>query len=403
MAAKRQKHLHHLVEIAAQIWNHSIAVQRTYFRFYRKYLRRNRLQAHIAKLKHRRFPHWAELNSQAAQQVVDRLDVGYQRFFDAHKAGKSSVRRPTFRKLSRFRSFTLKQTGWKLGEEGRVAIQGRPFRFHKSRAILGDIKTVTLKRDKLGDFWISFSCDNVPVPKPKAATSKSAGFDFGLKSFLTGNDGTRIENPQFLKSALRNLRKAHRAVSRKKPRSNSRRRAVMALAREYRMVRQLRGNWQWETANRLVAGHDELVFETLSMDGMRARWGRKVLDYAFPTFLRKVAWLAAKHGRIFTQIDRFEPTTKKCSNCHNIQPLTLDVRRWKCTACGTSHDRDQNAAINILEAGRGLRRESAVSPDCQAALATSAESRPPGSGVRQKTSALPWYFAIPGCGRLFVI
>jgi putative transposase len=87
----------------------------------------------------------------------------------------------------------------------------------------------------------------VPVPKPKAATGKSAGFDFGLKSFLTCNDGTRIENPQFLKSALRNLRKAHRAVSRKKLKKQLKAPGrSWPLARQYRRVRQLRGNWQWE-------------------------------------------------------------------------------------------------------------------------------------------------------------
>jgi len=241
------------------------------------------------------------------------------------------------------------------------------------------------------------------VPKPKAATGKSAGFDFGLKSFLTCNDGTRIENPQFLKSALRNLRKAHRAVSLKKLRSNSRRRAVQALARQYRRVRHLRADWQWNLANRLVANFDKLVFETLNMDGMRAQWGSKVSDYSFPSFLRKLSWLAAKHGRVFTKIDRFEPTTKKCSDCHHIQPLTLDVRRWKCTACGSVHDRGQNAAINTLEAGLGLRRQSAASPGCQAALVTSAESQGIAEGVGQKSGALPWYFAIPGSGRLFFI
>jgi len=116
LAAKRQKHLHRLVDVAAQIWNHSIALHRIYYRIYRKSLGRNRLQAHIAKLKRQRFPHWRELNSQAAQQVADRIEIGYRMFFDAHKVGKNGTRRPTFRKVSRFRSFTLKQTGWKLGE-----------------------------------------------------------------------------------------------------------------------------------------------------------------------------------------------------------------------------------------------------------------------------------------------
>jgi putative transposase len=374
MATKRQKRLHRLVEVAAHIWNHAIAVHRTYYRLFGKHLPKARLQAHLAKLKHVRWPHWAELNSQAVQQVADRIEAGYQLFFEARKTGRKGVRPPTFRKRAKFRSFTLKQTGWKLGEGGRLHVQGHAYRFHQSRPIQGDIKTVTLKRDALGAFWVIFSCDNVPVPESKAATGKSAGFDFGLKSFLTGNDGTRIESPQFLKSALRQLRRTNRAVSRKQKGSNGRRKAVQNLARVHRRVANLRDNWQWQEANRLVAGHDNLVFETLILAGMKARWGRKVSDYAFSAFINKTAWLAAKNGRKFIQIDRFELTTKKCSCCGHIQPLTLEVRRWSCVACLAIHDRDQNAAVNILEAGRGLWREGAVRPAPQAALVNNAES-----------------------------
>jgi putative transposase len=397
LAAKRQKHLHRMVDLAGEIWNRSIALHRVYFRVYRRHLGKNRPQAHLSKLKHRRFPRWNELNSQAIQQVADRIYLGYQKFFASAKSGRPA-RRPTFKKPSRFRSFTLKQTGWKLGEGGRISLQGRLFRFYKSQPIVGTIKTVTLKRHPLGDIWISFSCDRVPQPEPKAATGKSAGFDFGPRSFPTASDVTQVENPQFLKSALGDLRKAHRAFSKRRKGGEGRRRAARALARRYRRVRDLRCDWHWKESNRLVADHDELVFETLDMNEMRARWGRKVLGYAFGSFLRRVSWLAAKHGRVFRRIDRFEPSTKRCSHCRHLQPLTLDVRRWKCTACGSAHGRDRNAAVNILEAGRGLRRENTLSPASQAVFVTSAESGAVSPGVRQKTGALPLHCALPSFG-----
>jgi putative transposase len=168
-------------------------------------------------------------------------------------------------------------------------------------------------------------------------------------------------------------------------------------------VRYLRSDWQWKEANKLVAENDVLVFETLSLSEMRARWGRKVTDYAFRSLLAKVSWLAAKHGRVFTKIDRYEPSSKRCSSCKHIQSLTLDVRQWKCAACGACHERDHNAAINILEAGRSLRREGAVRPDSQAAPATSAKSQAPASGVCQKAVALPIDAMIPSLERLFYI
>jgi putative transposase len=111
------------------------------------------------------------------------------------------VRPPTFRKRSKFRSFAFKQTGCKLGEGDRLAIQGQKYRFHQSRPTQDDIKTVTVKRDALGDFWITFSCDNVPVPEPKAATGQSAGLDFELTcdaGTRLGNNGGRLVAPRGL-------------------------------------------------------------------------------------------------------------------------------------------------------------------------------------------------------------
>lgn len=116
----------------------------------------------------------------------------------------------------------------------------------------------------------------------------------------------------------------------------------------------LRNDWQWKVARSLAERFDFLAFETLNLEGMRRLWGRKVSDLGFGGFLLKVGWMARKLGAAVVKVDRWEPTTQRMSCCHHRQAVGLEERVVICRRCGTVHDRDVNAAVNILEAGRGL-------------------------------------------------
>ena len=141
---------------------------------------------------------------------MERLYLAWAAFF------KGDIKRPpTFCKRRKYRSFTLKQAGYKLLGHGRIKILGRAYRFNQSRAITGLVKTVTVRRDALEDVYLTFSCDQVAQPEQAPKTGKSAGADFGLKTFLTPSSGERIAAPQPLKTELRHLRKAQRVLSRK--------------------------------------------------------------------------------------------------------------------------------------------------------------------------------------------
>jgi putative transposase len=199
---KRLKHLHGTIDVSAQIWNHSVALYRRYYRLFKKALPKAQLQAHLAKLRNGRFLHWKAVDSQSVQAIVDRLYLAWAAFF------KGDIKRPpTFRKKIKYRSFTLKQSGFKLLGHGRIKILGRAYRFNQSRPITGQVKTVTVRRDALKDIYLSFSCDQVPQPEQVPKTGQSAGADFGLKTFLTLSSGERIAAPQLLKTELRHLRK----------------------------------------------------------------------------------------------------------------------------------------------------------------------------------------------------
>lgn len=194
----------------------------------------------------------------------------------------------------------------------------------------------------------------MPQAEALPETGQSAGADSGLKTFVTLSTGERVESLQPLKGALREIRKAHRDLSRKQQGSNGRKKARLKLARAHRAVADLRDDWQWKPARSLVERFDLLAFEMLNLDGMHRLWGRNLSDLGFGDFLLKVEWMAGKSGRAFVKIVRWEPTTQTCHCCGHRQPMPLEVRTFVCEACGRTEERGANAALNIFEAGRGL-------------------------------------------------
>ena len=191
---------------------HIMLLQRRYYRMFGKNLSASRINKHIAKLKKRTKPHWADLPSQVVQDVVLRYGKSQDAFFqniEDRKAGLTTrkVGRPKIKPRHKYSSMTFTQAGYTL-EGNRIKINSIDtwFSFHKHREIKGTIKTITLKRDRCGDYWICFSCENVDDCEPKPKTGKSAGFDYGNKAFLTSDEGDKIESPQFFKQSLKTLR-----------------------------------------------------------------------------------------------------------------------------------------------------------------------------------------------------
>jgi putative transposase len=313
-----------------------------------KHLNCARLQKHIAKLRQRN-PFWQLVGSQAVQDICQRIDRGYQLFFKHHKKG---VRPPGFKKVKKYKSFTLKQAGYKFLGSNRVKIGNRIYQYWNSRAIEGTVKTLTIKRTPLGELFMVVVVDNVSEPKVTFETGKIAGFDFGLKTFLTCSEGFQIESPQFLKASLNAIGKASRQHSNKSKGSTSREWARLHLVRQHQNVSNRRRDWFWKLAHQLTNKFDVLCFETLNLKGMQRLWGRKVSDLALGEFLQILEWVASKKGKRLIYIDPWYPSTKTCSCCgHVLDKLDLSVRRWRCPSCHQINDRDANAALNIKRVG----------------------------------------------------
>lgn len=335
------------IDIAGCIYNHCIALHRRYYRIYGKSLNVYQLQKHITKLKRMpRHQFWNMLGSQAIQDITERIDKAYKLFFGNLKRGVRTAP-PGFKKVKKYSSFTLKQAGWKLVGSNRLVVMGVQYKFHKSRNILGKIKTVTIKRSKAGELYAYFVTD-LEVEPSETMTGNSAGFDFGLKTFLTISDGTSIESPLFLKQALNRKAKLQKRFARCKRGSSNWHSLKYTLAKLDEHIANQRRDFFFKLAHELTDKFDHLFFETLNLKGMQRLWGRKVSDLAFGTFLDVLQYVATTKGKIVHYVDRFYPSSKTCSCCGYVNhKLELSDRRWRCPNCQTEHDRDTNAACNI--------------------------------------------------------
>jgi len=345
---KRNRYLKQTINAAGVIYNHCIALHKRYYRMWGKHLNCIKLQAHIAKLRKRKL-FWQLVGSQAVQDICQRIDKAYQLFFNHHK---SCVRPPVFKKVKKYKSFTLKQAGYKFLGGNRVKIGKRVYQYWNSADIEGTVKTLTIKRTPLGELFMLVVVDGNRESEINSTTGRIAGFDFGLKTFLTCSDGSKIQSPHFFKQSLNAIKKASRQYSKKQKGSANQERARKNLVRKYEDITNRRRDWFWKLAHNLTDKFDVLCFETLNLKGMQRLWGRKISDLAFGEFLQILEGVAWKKGKRVIYIDRWYPSTKTCSCCgHVLEDLDLSTREWRCPSCKTVNDRDENAAINIQTVG----------------------------------------------------
>ena len=358
------RELHKTIDGHAFVWNHCVALQRRYYGIYGKYISKFRLINHISKLKRLPcFAHWNQLPSQAIQDVAARIDKGYRAMFEARAKGKAWGR-PRFKPRRKYKSFTLLQAGWKLLPGNKIQIGKRIYHYFKSRDVRGTPKRCTIKRDAIGDIYICILTDYEEPDHNRVMTGKIAGFDFGLKRYLTGHNGHDIESPLFFKRSLNAIKRASRNHSRKRKGSKNRERARLDLARRHRKIDRQREDFHWKLAHLLTDLYDEIRLEDLNLKGIKALWGRKVSDLGFADFVAKLKYIAAKKGVKVKFIDKWYPSSRTCSICWVVNDtLNLRDRSWECQDCGTIHDRDRNAAINIFRVGASTLEGEDISGD----------------------------------------
>ena len=362
--SKHNSKLHKQINAAGLIYNHCIALHKRYYRLYKKHLDKNKLQKHLVKLKkNEKFSYIREIGSQAVQEITDRIEHGYKLFW-RNRENKIKASPPNFKKIRNYKSFTLKQAGWKLDEmRGMIKLGQKWYRYFKSRNIEGKIKTVTIKRDAVGDIYIYLVC-NVSAQEVVERTGKIVGYDFGLKKFLTASDGKDIESPLFFVQSSKIIKTKSKNLSHKKEKSHNRMRSKLDLARAYKKISNQRKDFHFKLAREICEKYAVICFEDLNLKGMKRLWGRKVSDLGFYKFIQILKYEAGNFGTRIIFIDRYYASSQICCECGYKNPEVKDlrVRSWKCPECGAEHDRDRNAAINILRVGASTLRGDDVRP-----------------------------------------
>ena len=355
---KNTKHLDKMLCEACFVWNHALALQKRYYRLYHKYIGIGKMKSHFAKRIHRNL-----LHSQTTQEILERLDTSYQRFFK-----RLAKRPPKFRKAKYFSSIVFRQGGYSLnGNVLTINRIGKRFKFSLSRSYVGKVKALTIKRSSLGEYFIVMVLDKAPVAIRKTHNGASVGIDFGLKTYMTMSDGTTVKNPQFLKSTLPKVQRASRNLSKSASHSHHRQNRRMELDRIHERIVNKRTDFQWKLCHQLCRQYDHIYIEDLQLTGMTTLWGRKVNDLAHGAFINKLEYVATKYGVTVHKIDRFYPSSKTCTCGYVNKQLQLKDRHWTCPECGAVHDRDLLAAQNILRQGIAELESTSKTPSARRA------------------------------------
>ena len=295
-----------------------------------------------------------EVASVALVQACQDARRAYKNWFDSlqgrRRGPKAGHPRPK-RKRGR-QSIRLTRNGFALHGQRLYVAKVGDIGVEWSRSLPSQPSSVTVIREPDGRYYASFVVRRDPAPLP--ACQHEIGVDLGLNSLVVTSDGEVVANPRFYRAAQRRLRRAQRVLARRQKGSANRAKARHRVAVVHRKVRDARLDHAHKTALRLVRDNQAVYAEDLAVSGMaRTRLAKSIADAGWSQLLRCIEEKAAQYGRTFARIGRFEPTSQVCSACGvKDGPKPLPVREWTCAACGTVHDRDVNAARNILAAGR---------------------------------------------------
>ena len=298
-----------------------------------------------------------DVASVALVQACQDARRAYKNWFDSLSGKRKGpkVRHPRPRRKRHRQSIRLTRNGFSLHGERLYVAKVGDIKVEWSRDLPSEPSSVTVIREPDGRHYASFVVRREVTPL--SACDRETGIDLGLNSLIVTSDGETIRNPRLLRKAQRQLRRAHRVLSRRQKGSANRAKARHRIAVLHRKVRETRRDHARKVALRLIRDNQAVYAEDLPVSGLMRTWlARSVADAGWSQLMRLIEEKAAWYGRTFHKIGRFEPTSQVCSACVvKDGPKPLSVREWACAECGTVHDRDVNAAKNILAAGRAER------------------------------------------------
>jgi putative transposase len=296
-------------------------------------------------------PFLKECSAPVLQQSVLHLNTAFNNFF-SKKAGF-----PKYKSKYGDQSISFPQYVYADFKSNRIQIP----KLGKVHCILhrrfdGRIKTCTVSRTVTGLYFISILVEDGKELPTSSYNGNAIGLDLGIKDYVTFSDGSKVDNPKYYEKELKKIARLNQILSRQEKGSNNYKKTQHKLAKLAEKVRNKRKDFQHKLSRDIVNKNQVIIVETLAVQEMLENspttLSRKIQDAGWSQFVEMLKYKTEWEGKVLVKIGRFEPTSKKCHCCgHLKEDLVLSDRSWKCSNCGTEHDRDVNAAINILNLG----------------------------------------------------
>jgi len=301
-------------------------------------------------LKKREETSWLdEVSSVPLQQALRNLDRAFRHFFE----GRAHY--PTFKKKRHQQAATYASNAFSWdGKSLTLAKMDEPLAIVWHRPLPAGCKpsSVTITKDEAERYCVAMLVEE--DIKAWEVTPKMVGLDLGLKSMLITSDGQTHGNPKFFAQDEKKLAKAQRRLAKKKKGSKNRAKARLKVARLHKKIADRRRDYQHKLSTKIVRENQVVCIESLHVKHMvkNHSLAKAISDVGWSEFVRQLEYKAEWYGRTLVKIDKWYPSSKRCFDCgHILDSLTLDVRAWTCPECGVHHDRDINAAKNILAVG----------------------------------------------------
>jgi putative transposase len=294
-------------------------------------------------------PELSQVYSQVLQNVQERVDLAFKAFFRRVRAGEKPGY-PRFRGYGWYDSFTFKQYGFTLADNGLLLSKIGAIKIVQHRPVEGKIKTLNIRRDMIGNWYACFSCEVEPKPLPES--QKAVGVDVGLESFATLSTGEKIANPRFFRQSEKELAKVQRKLSKAEKGTPERAKCRLVVAHVHERIANRRKDFAHKLSRQLVNEYGVVALEKLNTNGMLQNHclAKSISDAAWNQFAQFTQYKAENAGRECVLVDP-RNTSKRCSRCGTVVEKDLSVRVHSCPVCGLVIDRDENAAINILALG----------------------------------------------------
>ena len=309
-------------------------------------IRYNKASAQLTKLK-TEYPWLKEVSSVPLQQALRHQQSAFKNF------GDKRAEYPTFKKKHAKQSITLANSAFSY-KDGQlfIAKSKQPLDIRWSRELPSKPSSITLSKDRAGRYFVSMLCEFEVKAMP--ITAKTVGIDLGLNHLFITDSGYKVDNPRHTKRYADKLACLQRKLAKKKKGSNNRDKMRKKVARLHAKMADCRLDNLHKLSRKLINENQVVCVESLQVKNMikNPKLAKHIADASWSEFVRQLEYKAEWAGRTLSKIDRFFPSSKRCSSCGFVhQSMPLDIRNWTCPECNTHHDRDINAARNIKTVG----------------------------------------------------